>query len=236
MPGENRFQSFAEQIMARYSGFGYGYEPAALQYLEDTQHGPQEEAAAGTHITNNLYHIQNIKEENYLFQQNLSFLTQILENQVYQKLYPSVEKQIEKLIHSKMPEAETKLVRQVSEQLTTLVKQGGIEQLEAVREKVLTEHKEILREREKILSEKSVLVNEQEKILTQQKELLKEQEQVLKEHNIIIEKNKLQEQETLFRQIENIWNSSVYSTTVNQNIWNQLNLVCIKIINFILFG
>ena len=154
MQGGNRFLDFAEQVIARHRGLGFGFEPAAMLYLEDQEQSPLEQAAPHQSFTTNLYHIQNIKEENYLFKQNLSFLTQILENKIYQNLYPSVEKQIEKVIREEMPQAETKIIHSVSEQLYRLVKQGGVEQFELVREKVLSEYKETekitLKEQEKL--------------------------------------------------------------------------------------
>ena len=89
MQGGNRFLDFANEIMARHRGLGFGFEPAAMLYLEDQERIPEEQTAAHQNITTNLYHIQNIKEENYLFKQNLSFLTQILENKMYQNLLNS---------------------------------------------------------------------------------------------------------------------------------------------------
>ena len=180
MQGGNRFLDFANEIMARHRGLGFGFEPAAMLYLEDQERIPEEQTAAHQNITTNLYHIQNIKEENYLFKQNLSFLTQILENKMYQNLYPTVEKQIEKVIREEMPQAETKIINSVSQQLIKLVQKGGVEQFEFVREKVLSEYKKT-------------------------------------------EKITLKEQETLFRKIENIWNSSIYQQAVQKNIHTTIN-------------
>ena len=180
MQGGNRFLDFANEIMARHRGLGFGFEPAAMLYLEDQERIPEEQTAAHQNITTNLYHIQNIKEENYLFKQNLSFLTQILENKMYQNLYPTVEKQIEKVIREEMPQAEAKIINSVSQQLIKLVQKGGVEQFEFVREKVLSEYKKT-------------------------------------------EKITLKEQETLFRKIENIWNSSIYQQAVQKNIHTTIN-------------
>ena len=174
MQGGNRFLDFANEIMARHRGLGFGFEPASMLHLEDRQQGSLESVASSNNYVTNLYHIQNIKEENYLFKQNLSFLTQVLENKMYKTLYPSVEKQIEKLIREEMPQAEIKIVHSVSEQMLKLVQQGGIETFEVIKEKVLSEYKET-------------------------------------------EKTTLKEQERLFRKIENIWNSSVYQQTVQNN-------------------
>lgn len=180
MQGGNRFLDFANEIMARHRGLGFGFEPATMLYLEDQERIPEEQTAAHQNITTNLYHIQNIKEENYLFKQNLSFLTQILENKMYQNLYPTVEKQIEKVIREEMPQAETKIINSVSQQLIKLVQKGGVEQFEFVREKVLSEYKET-------------------------------------------EKITLKEQETLFRKIENIWNSSIYQQAVQKRYHTTIN-------------
>lgn len=174
MQGGNRFLDFANEIMERHRGLGFGFEPASMLHLEDQQQGSLESAVSSNNYVTNLYNIQNIKEENYLFKQNLSFLTQVLENKMYKTLYPSVEKQIEKLIREEMPQAEIKIVHSVSEQMLKLVQQGGIDTFEVIKEKVLSEYKET-------------------------------------------EKTTLKEQERLFRKIENIWNSSVYQQTVQNN-------------------
>jgi hypothetical protein len=71
MQGGNRFLDFANEIMARHRGLGFGFEPAAMLYLEDTEKYPEEQAVARQNLTTNLYHIQNVREENYLFKQNL---------------------------------------------------------------------------------------------------------------------------------------------------------------------
>ena len=142
MQKENRFLDFAEQVIARHRGLGFGFEPAAMLHLEEQGQEQSEQSPVNQNFITNLYHIQNIKEENYLFKQNLSFLTQVLENKMYQKLYPSVEKQIEKVIREEMPESEAKIIRSVSEQLVRLVQQGGIRQYEILKEKVLSEYGE----------------------------------------------------------------------------------------------
>ena len=172
MQSENRFLNFAEQIIASHRGFGYGYEPAAMLYLEDTMQEGQEQIPPSQSFVTKLYQIQNIKEENYLYRQNLSFLTQILEKRLYQNLYPSVETQIEKVVREEMPNVGTEVVKSFSQHLCRLVEQGGIEQFERIRDRILSEYQ-------------------------------------------TNEKTTWKEQEILFRKIENIWNSSVYSRTDN---------------------
>ena len=88
MQGGNRFLDFANEIMARHRGLGFGFEPASMLYLEDSEKNPEEQNQAQQNFTTNLYHIRSIREENYLFKQNLSFLTQILENKMYWMLLP----------------------------------------------------------------------------------------------------------------------------------------------------
>ena len=79
-----------------------------------------------------------------------------------------------------MPQAETNIINSVSQQLLQLVKQGGVEQFELVREKILSEYKET-------------------------------------------EKTTLKEQETLFRKIENIWNSSIYQQAAQKKNYTTIN-------------
>ena len=139
MLGGNRFLDFADQIIARHRGLGFGCEPAPMLHLENQEQMSSEQTVPHQDITNNLYHIQNIKEENYLFKQNLSFLTQVLENKMYQNLYPAVEKQIEQVIREELPEAEQKIIQTVSKEMYRLVQQGGLKAFETIREKVLSE-------------------------------------------------------------------------------------------------
>ena len=139
MLGGNRFLDFADQVIARHRGLGFAFEPAAMLHLENQEQMPSEQTVPRQNITNNLYHIQNIKEENYLFKQNLSFLTQVLENKMYQNLYPAVEKQIEQVIREELPEAEQKIIQTVSKEMYRLVQQGGLREFETIREKVLSE-------------------------------------------------------------------------------------------------
>ena len=146
MQTQNHFLDFAEKVIARHSGFGYDYEPIAMIYLEDEQGTEQETVPSSQNIITNLYNIQNIKEENYLYRQNLTFLTQMLEKRLYQNLYPSVEKQIEKLVREEMPQAEAQIVKNFSQQMYRLVQRGGVEQFEILKERlpVVSREQEVL--------------------------------------------------------------------------------------------
>ena len=176
MQTQNQFLDFAEQMMARYQGFNHAFEPVSMVYLEDQEGSETGETAVPQNIVTNLYHIQNIKEENYLYRQNLSFVTQILEKRIYQKLYPSVEQQIEKVVREEMPEAEEKLVKSFSQQLYRLVERGGIRQFEVIRDKILSEYhqtekttsrgQEVLFRKIENIWSSSVYANEQHKYVT----------------------------------------------------------------------
>ena len=144
MQTANRFLDFAQQILKKHQGFGvdYAYEPAAMLHLEDEMQEASEQTPISQNVITNLYHIQNVKEENYLFKQNLTFLTQVLENKMYQNLYPSVEKQIQKVIREELPQSEEKIISSVSEQLVRLVQKGGLKQFEVLKEKLLLAQQE----------------------------------------------------------------------------------------------
>ena len=150
MQTQNHFLDFAEQVIARHNGFVSSFEPVSMVYLDEGEKEEQEVQPFSQNIVTNLYNIQNIKEENYLYQQNLSFLTQILEKRLYQNLYPSVEKQIEKAVREEIPETEERIIKLFSQQLYKLVERGGVEQFEIIKEHIFSDYSE----KEKIITEK----------------------------------------------------------------------------------
>ena len=167
----SRFLDFADSIIKKHSGFGYDYESAPMVYLEEEDPEPEGIREQKQYVTN-LFQVTNLKEENYLYRQNLTFLTQILENRIYQPLYPGLEKQIEKAVREEMPEARERVIRDFSREIRTLMKEGGTRQLEILKERLLPAQKE--------------------------------------------ENSEQKEQTILFRKLENIYNSSIYATTVQQ--------------------
>ena len=167
----SRFLDFADSIIKKHSGFGYDYESALMVYLEEEDPEPEGIREQKQYVTN-LFQVTNLKEENYLYRQNLTFLTQILENRIYQPLYPGLEKQIERAVREEMPEARERVIRDFSREIRTLMKEGGTRQLEILKERLLPAQKE--------------------------------------------ENSEQKEQTILFRKLENIYNSSIYATTVQQ--------------------
>ena len=167
----SRFLDFADSIIKKHSGFGYDYESAPMVYLEEEDPEPEGIREQKQYVTN-LFQVTNLKEENYLYRQNLTFLTQILENRIYQPLYPGLEKQIEKAVREEMPEARERVIRDFSREIRTLMKEGGTRQLEILKERLLPAQEE--------------------------------------------ENSEQKEQTILFRKLENIYNSSIYATTVQQ--------------------
>ena len=167
----SRFLDFADSIIKKHSGFGYDYESALMVYLEEEDPEPEGIREQKQYVTN-LFQVTNLKEENYLYRQNLTFLTQILENRIYQPLYPGLEKQIEKAVREEMPEARERVIRDFSREIRTLMKEGGTRQLEILKERLLPAQEE--------------------------------------------ENSEQKEQTILFRKLENIYNSSIYATTVQQ--------------------
>ena len=167
----SRFLDFADSIIKKHSGFGYDYESAPMVYLEEEDPEPEGIREQKQYVTN-LFQVTNLKEENYLYRQNLTFLTQILENRIYQPLYPGLEKQIERAVREEMPEARERVIRDFSREIRTLMKEGGTRRLEILKERLLPAQEE--------------------------------------------ENSEQKEQTILFRKLENIYNSSIYATTVQQ--------------------
>ena len=103
----NQFLGFANQIIAQHTQGGGPFDSVAMIFPEAAEQDAGE-TVQNSYVTN-LYRIQRITEENHLYQQNFQLLNQLYEKQVFRNLYPTVEKQVEKLISRELPEAEEKL-------------------------------------------------------------------------------------------------------------------------------
>ena len=83
--------SFPQNIIAMHTGSAGAFDPARMMFP------PEEKEASSQEMQNlymtNVYRIQNLTEENYLYRQNFQFLTQMFEKQIHKKLYPQVERQ-----------------------------------------------------------------------------------------------------------------------------------------------
>ena len=143
-----------------HTGSAGAFDPARMMFP------PEEKEASSQEMQNlymtNVYRIQNLTEENYLYRQNFQFLTQIFEKQIHKKLYPQVERQVEKMIRQELPEAEDRVIREMTKELHTLVKESGVEQLRVLEKEAKEEQKVLLRKIENIYNS-SVYVNVQAK-------------------------------------------------------------------------
>ncbi|MCI6690081.1 MAG: hypothetical protein MR462_07100, partial [Clostridiaceae bacterium] len=157
---QNRFEQFSQNIIAMHTGSAGAFDPARMMFP------PEEKEASSQEMQNlymtNVYRIQNLTEENYLYRQNFQFLTQIFEKQIHKKLYPQVERQVEKTIRQELPKAEDRVIREMTKELHTLVKESGVEQLRVLEKEAKEEQKVLLRKIENIYNS-SVYVNVQAK-------------------------------------------------------------------------
>lgn len=157
---QNRFEQFSQNIIAMHTGSAGAFDPARMMFP------PEEKEASSQEMQNlymtNVYRIQNLTEENYLYRQNFQFLTQMFEKQIHKKLYPQVERQVEKTIRQELPEAEDRVIREMTKELHTLVKESGVEQLRVLEKEAKEEQKVLLRKIENIYNS-SVYVNVQAK-------------------------------------------------------------------------
>ena len=157
---QNRFEQFSQNIIAMYTGSAGAFDPARMMFP------PEEKEASSQEMQNlymtNVYRIQNLTEENYLYRQNFQFLTQMFEKQIHKKLYPQVERQVEKTIRQELPKAEDRVIREMTKELHTLVKESGVEQLRVLEKEAKEEQKVLLRKIENIYNS-SVYVNVQAK-------------------------------------------------------------------------
>ena len=157
---QNRFEQFSQNIIAMHTGSAGAFDPARMMFP------PEEKEASSQEMQNlymtNVYRIQNLKEENYLYRQNFQFLTQMFEKQIHKKLYPQVERQVEKTIRQELPKAEDRVIREMTKELHTLVQESGVEQLRVLEKEAKEEQKVLLRKIENIYNS-SVYVNVQAK-------------------------------------------------------------------------
>ena len=157
---QNRFEQFSQNIIAMHTGSAGAFDPARMMFP------PEEKEASSQEMQNlymtNVYRIQNLTEENYLYRQNFQFLTQMFEKQIHKKLYPQVERQVEKTIRQELPKAEDRVIREMTKELHTLVKESGVEQLRILEKEAKEEQKVLLRKIENIYNS-SVYVNVQAK-------------------------------------------------------------------------
>ena len=157
---QNRFEQFSPNIIAMHTGSAGAFDPARMMFP------PEEKEASSQEMQNlymtNVYRIQNLTEENYLYRQNFQFLTQMFEKQIHKKLYPQVERQVEKTIRQELPKAEDRVIREMTKELHTLVKESGVEQLRVLEKEAKEEQKVLLRKIENIYNS-SVYENVQAK-------------------------------------------------------------------------
>ncbi|RHP52161.1 hypothetical protein DWZ37_04680 [Clostridiaceae bacterium AF31-3BH] len=157
---QNRFEQFSQNIIAMHTGSAGAFDPARMMFP------PEEKEVSSQEMQNlymtNVYRIQNLTEENYLYRQNFQFLTQMFEKQIHKKLYPQVERQVEKTIRQELPKAEDRVIREMTKELHTLVKESGVEQLRVLEKEAKEEQKVLLRKIENIYNS-SVYVNVQAK-------------------------------------------------------------------------
>ena len=143
-----------------HTGSAGAFDPARMMFP------PEEKEASSQEMQNlymtNVYRIQNLTEENYLYRQKFQFLTQMFEKQIHKKLYPQVERQVEKTIRQELPKAEDRVIREMTKELHTLVKESGVEQLRVLEKEAKEEQKVLLRKIENIYNS-SVYVNVQAK-------------------------------------------------------------------------
>ena len=188
---QNQFLGFANQIIAQHTQTGGPFDSAAMIFPEPEEQ-TDGETVRNSYVTN-LYRMQNLTQENYLYQNQLHFVTQILEKQFYQKVYPTVEEQVEKLVRQELPETEERLIRQMTKEVHRLVQEGGTEQLTLLKERLEREN-EVKRDVQK----------DTEKVVE------KEVREVQLKENIIKENTIKEKQMVLLRKIENIYQSSQY--------------------------
>lgn len=145
----NPYLDFGKELIAKHSGLGYYYDSISLihpEYEEESEKQPENH----NYITN-ITKLQILKEYNELFQNNLTFLTQVMSKRVVEKIYPSFEVRVEKKISELLPQAEKEITDSITEKYLALKSREETQNL-AVFKQILQE-KQITSQ----LSEKQVL-------------------------------------------------------------------------------
>lgn len=145
----NLYLDFGKELIAKHSGLGYYYDSISLihpEYEEESGKQPENH----NYITN-ITKLQILKEYNELFQNNLTFLTQVMSKRVVEKIYPSFEVRVEKKISELLPQAEKEITDSITEKYLSLKSREETQNL-AVFKQILQE-KQITSQ----LSEKQVL-------------------------------------------------------------------------------
>lgn len=174
----NQFQDFSNQMIAKHKGFGQTFDSAPMVFPESEPVGENGGTSIENHYIKNLYQIQHLTEENHLYRQNLQFITNILEKKLEQRVVPSVEKLVERTIQEELPDVEHQGIREMTDRLHTLVKEGGTEQLSVLREQlqreVETRTKEVQRETEVRATETRRELEREVRSLEMKRELIRE--------------------------------------------------------------
>ena len=184
----SRYLDFANELIAKYQGAGGAFGEIAMIHPQAENTVEAEPVQISQNLITNIYRIQNIREENYLYNKNLTFLTTLFEKRFYQNIYPSMEKQVEKVVREEFYNAEKHTIEQFAKMLQKYVEREGAEKLTVLKEHLLKEnhYKET-----KLLKEQEVLFRKLENIY---------QNSIYKNHTTQLE---IQEQSFVFPQILN---------------------------------
>ena len=206
-PLPNRYLEFSRAVRGKYEQ-AQGYGGMSLLYASQEKEEEPEEKPWQTQITN-YYKLQYLHQENVLYQQRLSFLTEILEKRLSQTVYSSVERQIDRLIKEELLTLRKEQERkQGPEQPLEILAERAKEKPEELR----LEHRaeQALRAADDSVREliRETRLNSQEK----RTEILKELAGALA--------GKSKEQERLVRKIQNLYYSSHISNQYLVRIQN----------------
>ena len=128
----SRYTEFGNSIISRYCGFDTYYDPIALLFLKVSDETQEEESAPQY---TNIYQLWYLKEENHIYEKNLTFLTNLLEKNIHNHAAYSIEQQVNSIIHDRLPQIHSLIVKQMTNETVGLFR---YEKKESRREEVLT--------------------------------------------------------------------------------------------------
>ena len=112
-----RYTEFGNSIISRYCGFDTYYDPMTLLFPQEQ--AETKEADKPPQYTN-IYQLWNLKEENHIYEKKLTFLTNLLEKNIYNYTAFSTSQYVKGIIHDQLPEVHNNMVKQMTNEVVNL--------------------------------------------------------------------------------------------------------------------
>ncbi|MFI3177279.1 MAG: hypothetical protein R3Y67_07305, partial [Eubacteriales bacterium] len=113
----NNHEEFSNSIQNKYRDFGQSYAPAAMLFLSEEQEG--EQALHTTHYHTQIHKIQYLKAVNEIYNSNMTFLLQVMNQRVLEQTEKTTEKQIQTYMKTQLPAVKEEAIHHFVERMYT---------------------------------------------------------------------------------------------------------------------